>query len=215
MENWGGLAGLVNAKANIDDQFLKGEEAALSRHLQKPEAELLPLFMDIQACPFSIQSIAHEGVNQGRRVGEWFAPSTIAKVLETLVKRESQQQESICASNPLDVIVADQAMLYPEDLTNRIQTSNGGILLLIPVRLGLDSVDEIYYEAVRGFLKSKLSLGIIGGRPKHSLYFIGFRGKQLIYKDPHKVQSAYMSPETLGCTADPHKHSVLYSEIDP
>lgn len=33
-------------------------------------------------------------------------------------------------------------------------------------------------------------LGIIGGTPKHALYFIGFQGNDVIHLDPHLMQDS-------------------------
>ncbi|MBO8695554.1 cysteine protease ATG4, partial [Staphylococcus aureus] len=38
------------------------------------------------------------------------------------------------------------------------------------------------------------SLGVIGGRPNHALYFIGFVGTDVIFLDPHTTQQIGMLP---------------------
>eukprot|EP01060_Flectonema_neradi_P015955 TRINITY_DN2258_c1_g1_i1.p1 TRINITY_DN2258_c1_g1~~TRINITY_DN2258_c1_g1_i1.p1 ORF type:complete len:334 (+),score=36.18 TRINITY_DN2258_c1_g1_i1:116-1117(+) len=188
--------------------------AVLARHLQVPESKLLKHFMDSPSSEFSIINIASEGVPLGTRVGCWFAPSTVAKCIASLVKKCTTPKEFLGIAAPqLDVIVADQGQLYMEDIHKRATT--GGVLLLIPIRLGLDAVEGQYHQIIKSCLRSQFSVGIIGGKPKHSLLFIGYRGKQLIYLDPHKVQPAYLSPETIGSITDPHRHSVPISQIDP
>ena len=43
--------------------------------------QILSKFLDLKDGSFSIQRIAVQGIDLGRRVGEWFGPNTIAHVL--------------------------------------------------------------------------------------------------------------------------------------
>jgi cysteine protease ATG4 len=52
------------------------------------------------------------------------------------------------------------------------------LILLIPLRLGVDKVNPLYIPQLKDVLENKLSLGIIGGKPKQSLYFVGFQGRK-------------------------------------
>lgn len=51
------------------------------------------------------------------------------------------------------------------------------VLVLIPVRLGENALNPIYAPCVEAMLSLGSSIGIIGGRPKHSLYFVGCQGE--------------------------------------
>lgn len=52
------------------------------------------------------------------------------------------------------------------------------LLLCVPLRLGTERVNPIYVTALKTFLAHKSCVGVIGGKPKHSLYFIGFQVSQ-------------------------------------
>ena len=62
------------------------------------------------------------------------------------------------------------------------------MIVLIPLRLGVDKVNSIYVPQLKNVLQCKYSLGIIGGRPKQSYYFVGFQDEQVLYLDPHFVK---------------------------
>jgi len=64
------------------------------------------------------------------------------------------------------------------------------LFLIVPVRLGLNEMNEGYVKPLIKALKFPQCVGMIGGKPAHSLYFFGSQGENFIYLDPHTVQPA-------------------------
>ena len=98
--------------------------------------------------------------------------------------------------------------------------SQRAVLLLLPLRLGIDAVNPIYGQFIRGALRSSCSLGIVGGLPEKSLYFVGYQDWDLFFLDPHILkpfdQSAFSDPDKL--IKDYHTarvRSIPIEEIDP
>jgi hypothetical protein len=72
-------------------------------------------------------------------------------------------------------------------------TGNGTfqpIMILVGTRLGIDRVNPVYWEALKASLQMPQSLGIAGGRPSSSHYFIGVQGNNYFYLDPHSTRPA-------------------------
>lgn len=86
------------------------------------------------------------------------------------------------------------------------------VLILVPLRLGLDCINPIYIPSLKEVLQSPQCVGIMGGKPRSSLYFVGYQDDHLIYLDPHTTQkksfrqSSYHSREPLR---------MRFSDIDP
>lgn len=90
---------------------------------------------------------------------------------------QPRQQTNIQGIQPSSLIVHEQK-----------SSSWTPVLILIPVRLGTDKLNPLYIPCLKFMLATENCVGIIGGRPKHSLYFTGFQDDNLIHLDPHLVQ---------------------------
>merc|ERR1711881_496437 len=72
-----------------------------------------------------------------------------------------------------------------------VVTVDSPLLILIPLRLGLDEINiEMYAEDLKSTLAYPQSLGIIGGRPRFAYYFFGYSESsgELLALDPHTVK---------------------------
>uniref|UniRef100_A0A0R3RWD9 Cysteine protease n=1 Tax=Elaeophora elaphi TaxID=1147741 RepID=A0A0R3RWD9_9BILA len=70
------------------------------------------------------------------------------------------------------------------------------LLIIIPLRLGLSTINRCYFPAIQAFFQLPQCVGIIGGRPNHALYFCGIADNNLLYLDPHFCQDFVDLDET-------------------
>lgn len=173
--------------------------------------DILQLFLDVKSRPFSLHQIAQMGVSEGKEVGEWFGPNTAAQVLKKLVALESDLN--------LEVVVALDNCLMISDVEAACGGSSEGgwrpLLLIVPLRLGLSSLNPCYIQALKAYLEMSGSLGILGGRPQHALWLIGAVESEAIYLDPHYCQDhvgEVTEDESFHCG---HLLSQSLAELDP
>lgn len=163
--------------------------------------------------PFSIHAIVELGKLNGKKVGEWYGPGAVAHLLKQAVKQSAKENLDLAS---LHVYVAQDCTIYSQDIFDecfsqenhsvpwqlqqqQIQKSPSKVhrsdiitwkplILLIPLRLGNEKLNPIYGDCLKAMLSLEWCIGIIGGRPKHSLYFIGYQDDKLIHLDPHYCQ---------------------------
>lgn len=157
--------------------------------------------------PFSIHKMVELGKKNGKRIGEWYGPGSVAHVIKEAVKVASKENIDLAS---LHVYVATDCTVYNQDILDECYSQEGqavpwqknqspskrtkvittwkNLILLIPLRLGQDKLNPIYGDCIKAMLSLEWCIGIIGGRPKHSLYFIGYQDDKLIHLDPHYCQ---------------------------
>ncbi|KAJ8310684.1 hypothetical protein KUTeg_012549 [Tegillarca granosa] len=182
--------------------------------------KIIRMFQDKKSSYYSIQQIASMGVSEGKNIGQWFGPNTVAQVLKKLVVYDEWSSLVIHVAMDNTVIEEDikclckgiqkdesRQIIESEKLvikgaegqsstssqcrnTGSLQHTKRGpvnvdkwkpLLLFIPLRLGLTDMNSVYKESLKSCLSFPHTVGIIGGRPNHAHWFVG-------YIDPHTTQ---------------------------
>ncbi|KAI4202578.1 MAG: hypothetical protein LQ350_002521 [Teloschistes chrysophthalmus] len=151
----------------------------------REERELLAVFADSPDAPFSIHRFVEHGASAcGKHPGEWFGPSATARCIQALVHDHKPTSLKV-------YINGDGADVY-EDKFLSLATAEGKdfnpTLILVGIRLGIDRVTPVYWEALKASLQLPQSIGIAGGRPSSSHYFVGFQGDSFFFLDPHQTR---------------------------
>ncbi|KAK0091529.1 hypothetical protein PV326_003078 [Microctonus aethiopoides] len=160
--------------------------------------KILSRFEDRRTAPFSIHQIALKGATEGKEVGQWFGPNTIAQVLKKLVVYDEWSSITIHVALDNTLIINDVLrQCRVEDSTTALEVDGDEqkstsewkpLLLLIPLRLGLCDINPVYINGLKASFRIPQSLGVIGGKPNLALYFIGCVDDQVIFLDPHTTQ---------------------------
>lgn len=225
---------------------------------------ILRSFLDKKDSLYSIHQIAQMGVGEGKEIGQWFGPNTVAQVIKKLVLFDDWSDLAVHVAMDNTVVIEDLKKLCKSNLntwgcygdcssshtdkrsgrhlhsshsshhadhdgkSHRKRRSSGTsesseewrpLLLFIPLRLGLSEVNSDYYPSLKVMFTLKQSLGVIGGKPNHAHYFIGFNGDRLLYLDPHTTQPA-IEPERYSSIPDESYHCVYpcfmnFAALDP
>lgn len=142
--------------------------------------------------PFSLHNLVRRGRVGGKRAGDWYGPSSVAYILKDAMEEAGQSGKHRHLAE-LCIYVAQDCTIYLDDveaLCRAGSTSWRGVILFVPVRLGGERINPAYVPCIKAMLACNYCIGIIGGRPRHSLYFLGWQDDKVIYLDPHFCQNA-------------------------
>ncbi|XP_034951718.1 cysteine protease ATG4D isoform X2 [Chelonus insularis] len=144
----------------------------------------------MEQTPLSIHTLVKLGASSGKRAGDWYGPASVAHLLRQAVVNAAQSHKEF---DDLAVYVAQDCAVYLEDVRRvceKPDKSWRSLILFVPLRLGADKLNPNYAPCLTALLQLDVCIGVIGGRPRHSLYFIGYQEDKLIHLDPHYCQEA-------------------------
>ncbi|KZT53447.1 hypothetical protein CALCODRAFT_501124 [Calocera cornea HHB12733] len=180
--------------------------------------------------PFSVHRLALAGAEMGREVGHWFGPSIAAGSIKKLVNAFPSSGLGVVV--PPDQIIHETAVFTAshtptlpasasatsnsrdrdaKEKANRMKEEWGdrAVLILIGLRLGIDCVNPIYYDSVKALFTFPQTVGIAGGRPSSSYYFVGTQGQHLFYLDPHHTRPTV--PLRMNDPSQPYDPTLQFS----
>ena len=165
--------------------------------------------------PFSIQKICILGEIYGKTCGEWFSDFDLPKIFnlinenfnvfpqlkinhynsnlefENLIERcLKEKSEENGEKNKKYIILNDKKYIF-----NKIG------LIFISVRLGLESISEEYFPAIKRLFECKEFIGFIGGKVQSASYFFGYVEDEFLFMDPHYNQASVKDLESEGISS--------------
>ena len=210
----------------------------------------LRMFMDDEVSsnsgfrPYSLHAMLATKLTHA---GAWIGPAKASRILKTIVHSDSarankeEAERQSCADSRLEhpdsklaVVVADQAVYVDAvaaEYTARQQqllgtatpSEPGPLLLLVSLRLGLTSVNEMFHTRLREALREPHCVGFLGGLPSRALYIVGLTSssEHFVAIDPHyplpfhdQISEPFPSKELLEQVCDDDVELLDASSLD-
>ena len=152
--------------------------------------DILPLFADDRSALFGIHQLSMVS-SEDRPVGTWFGPNAVAQAIKKMVQFDPQQR--------LNVQVAMNNVLILSDFP---LTNWRPLLLFLPVRLGINEINPTYFNSLKTCFELEQCVGVIGGRPNHALFYVGYRYEKICETFSQKNSDQFLKKWLFFCSCD-------------
>lgn len=161
-----------------------------------------------EAAIFSVFQLTRAGMAVGTPIGQHFSPTVLARAL----RKQCRKRSDI----PFEIHLVKQGVISISSLQSA--TSTKPQVVLVPLRLGADTLNPGYSTLIKTVLSIPQSLGIIGGRTARAFYIVGFQDDSLLYLDPHLLRPAVINFETILSSREYHTRAICelsIAQLDP
>lgn len=170
------------------------------------------------SAPFSVHNLVRAGRPHGLAEGAWLGPYALCRTLEALARAPGPARDALSmavyvVASDADgqrggapvLSIADVARVCDQHAAaapsvhtqgsgkDRAESQDGSsrdlpVLILVPLVLGVESVNPRYLPSLRAVFQFPYSVGVLGGKPGASTYLVGVQDDSAFYLDPHEVQ---------------------------
>lgn len=157
---------------------------------------------------FSVFHLTRTGVQLGIPIGQQFCPTGLSRAL----RRQCRSNPSL----PFGIFIVQQGIIYLDLLLDAVESKPQ--IILIPLRLGAECLNNDYSSLIKASLSTPYSLGIIGGRSSRAFYIVGFQDDALLYLDPHLLRTSCTNLDQIIGRREYHTRSVCelsLPQLDP
>ena len=121
-------------------------------------SSVVSLFIDNREAPYSIHSLVSQAETEfGKAPGEWVAPTEVLHVLSSVLKTKKSDHP------PIFFYIVRDGILYLDDFCMERQRYGYETfcpsIISVPVRLGLDKINEDYVKSIQGNLYYNYFIG--------------------------------------------------------
>ena len=142
---------------------------------------IIYIFKDNYNSLFGLHQFIKYYEKYDKNIGDYIGPYTITSILENFNNILDSKFNIIYINNIYDNYSIKN--ILDNDINN-----NKSYLINFTVKLGINNIDEYYYEHIIDLIKNKYFMGIISGKELQSYYIIGItEHNKLLYLDPHNV----------------------------
>lgn len=169
-------------KHSLRRKAVAGQQA-VADPFYEAQVEVLKLFEDCPSAPLGIHRLLEiscaSDVDESS-IGRWYAPSEVISLVKKALKLSASP-----LTCDLSLMLAVDGQVVVGEAERECRHWSKRLLLFVPLRLGTNHVNPVYTDHIRQMLSLTTCLGLLGGKPDHSLYFIGYYGRHVVYLDPH------------------------------